>query len=356
MALLGAAPLLAQAGLHFEQLRDLLRSSVNQGLRDKDVAKYLRGQKLTFSISDRLLEEFQGYGVGPKTLEELRKLQTASAALPSPDEPKKVEPAARRQPPPPSEEEQKRIIEQARSSALAYTETLPDFICLQLTRRYLDPSGLEMDWLKYDEMKTRVSYVEGHENYELISINDRTTKKSLDQVDGATSTGEFGSILSQLFSPLSEARFTWARHSLLRGRPVYVFHFRVRQNRSRWRLHYQDVQEIIAGYGGLVYIDRETERVLRIRMAAEEIPVSFPIREARTTLDYDFIDISGIKFLLPLKARVRMRESRMLSRNDVEFRLYRKFSAEAVISFDEIDDIVPLPDEPEDEPGEASNP
>ena len=48
-----------------------------------------------------------------------------------------------------------------------------------------------------------------------------------------------------------------------------------------------------------------------------------------------------------------MRDGRYLSRNDVEFRLYRKFSAEASISFDEIDGLAPLPDdEPDsDEPG-----
>jgi hypothetical protein len=36
----------------------------------------------------------------------------------------------------------------------------------------------------------------------------------------------------------------------------------------------------------------------------------------------------------------------MLARNEVEFRLYRRFSAEATISFDEIDSLPPLPEEP----------
>ena len=45
-----------------------------------------------------------------------------------------------------------------------------------------------------------------------------------------------------------------------------------------------------------------------------------------------------------------MRDGRVLSRNDVEFRLYRKFSAEATISFDEIDEIEPLAEEPDDAP------
>jgi hypothetical protein len=259
-------------------------------------------------------------------------------------------PAGPVQPPPPSQEEQNRIIAEARANALAYTERLPDFVCLQITRRYVDPSGLEMDWLKYDEVKTRVSYVEGSENYEVVSVNNQITNKSMHDLGGATSTGEFGSLLRELFEPRTDAKFTWARHSLLRGKAVYVFHLQVPKRRSRWRLSYEKSNEIIAGYAGLVYIDKESERVLRMDVKAVEIPPDFPLQDASTRLDYDYIDISGQSFLLPLKGRVGMRDGRVLSRNDVEFRLYRKFSAEATISFDEIEEIQPLAEDPEDAP------
>jgi len=65
-------------------------------------------------------------------------------------------------------------------------------------------------------------------------------------------------------------------------------------------------------------------------------------------LDYDHIEISGQRFLLPLKGRVGMRSGKVLSRNDVEFRLYRKFSTESTISFGDIDDLEPLAEEAED--------
>ncbi|MBI1355115.1 MAG: hypothetical protein GC160_12270 [Acidobacteria bacterium] len=354
IAVLFAFGLSAQAGLRFDQLRDLLRSSITQGLSDKDVAKYLKGQQLAFSLDDRTVEEFVGLGVGPRTVAELRRLQQESQALPPPQQAVVQEQPAG--PPPPSEEEQKRIIEEARRAALEYTERLPDFLCLQITRRYLDPSGLEMDWLKMDELKTRVSYIDGSENYELVSVNNQVSERKIDEVGGATSTGEFGSMLRELFEPRSGAQFVWARHSLLRARPVYVFSFRVTRSGSRWRLTYGDGpndparQEIVTAYGGLIYVDKETERTLRIAMEAQDIPPSFPIHRATTRLDYDYIDINGSEFLLPLKAEVRMRAGREISRNNVEFRLYRKFSAEASISFAEIDDVQPLPDEPPTEP------
>ena len=343
---LAAGTLAAQSGLRFDQLRDMIRSSINQRLNDREIAKYLRSQKLTFELTDAIIEDFVGMGVGPKTYDALLKLKEQSVGLPAPD----TTPAAAAkpsQPPPPSQAEQDRIIAEARRNALEYTQRLPDFVCLQITRRYVDPSGLEMDWLKYDEIKTRVSYVEGSENYELVSVNNQVSDKDYRDLGGATSTGEFGSMLKEIFEPRTKTLFRWARHSLLRGHPVYVFHFRVPQPRSRWSISYMKKDEIIAGYAGLVYVDKETERVLRITMEAEDIPPTFPIREANTRLDYDYIAISGLEFLLPLKARVGMRESKLMSRNDVEFRLYRKFSAEATISFDEIDDLEPLPEEQE---------
>ena len=336
----------AQSGLQYQQLRDMLRSSVNQGMNDREIAKYLKIQKLGFALTDGIIEDFLSLGIGSKTIDTLRKMKVESAGLPAPDLTPRAAPAPN-QPPPPSKEEQERIIAEARRNALEYTDELPDFVCLQITRRYVDPSGLEMDWLKYDEIKTRVGYVEGREQYDVVSVDNRLTNRGMEELGGATSTGEFGSMMAELFAPTTKAVFTWARHSLLRTRPVYVFVYRVPQPRSRWRLVIPKGPQMVTGYTGLVYIDKETERILRIVAEAEDIPPSFPIQLASTRLDYDFVDLSGREFLLPLKARVRMRASRELTRNDVEFRLYRKFEAEAVISFGDIDDLEPLPEEPE---------
>ena len=349
VVLLAAVSLAAQATLSFPQLQDLIQSSVKQKVPDKQLAKYLKNQKLGFALSDRLLEEFIGIGVGPLTLNLLRKMRAESAGLPEPE----IVPASARkpkQPPPPSAEEQERIIEAARENALSYTDRLPDFVCLQLTRRYVDPTGLEMDWLKRDEIKTRVSYFEHKENYEVLSVNDRVvSNRGMFELGGANSTGEFGSMLSELFDPRTGTRFRWARHSLLRRRPVYVFHYQVLRGRSRWRIRFDNSREIVTAYRGLVYIDKESEQVLRIAMSATGIPADFPIQEASSRLDYDFAEISGREFLLPLKAQMNMRQSKFLIRNNVEFRLYRKFSAESTLTFEDIDELEPLP---VDEPGE----
>ena len=345
-----------QSGLTYTQLRQFIKSSIEQKLRDKDVANYLKRQVVRFAVSDRLVEEFVGWGIGPRTLKALESMQASTAGLPEP----KRDPAATakqtpRQPPPPSPEEQKRIVEEARRQARAYTDELPNYVCLQLTRRFFDPTGLEMDWLKHDEIKTRVSYFDGREDYETLTVNDVVTTRGFEQLGGTTSTGEFGTILDSLFSTKTNAKFRWARHSLLRGNPVYVFHLEVPQYRSSWSLtasagtSSDGRQTIFPGYTGLVYVDKKTNSTLRIVMEAQGIPKGFPMQEARSRLDYDYIDLSGEPFLLPLKAQTFVRSSRLLTRNDLEFRLYRKFTAEATITFEEIEGLEPLPEDPPDE-------
>ena len=334
---------IAQTTLSFEQFYNLVDSSVQQNVSDKQLARFIKNRKMNFRLTEQLIEQLTGLGIGPRTLKVLRVLQQDTVDLPAPVIPTKTA-SQSSQPPPPAESEQVRIIDAARVHALSYTAELPNFVCLQVTQRYVDPSGLEMDWLRQDEIKTRVSYFESKENYEVLSVNNKViTDRSMHELGGATSTGEFGSMLAELFSPKTATDFKWARHSILRRRPVYVFHYQVRRDHSRWRIRFENSNEVVTAYRGLVYIDKKSEQVLRIAMRATGIPVDFPIQEARSRLDYDFVTISEQQFLLPLKAQMNMRQSKMLVRNNVSFRLYRKFSAEAILSFEELEDVDPLP-------------
>jgi hypothetical protein len=67
---------------------------------------------------------------------------------------------------------------------------------------------------------------------------------------------------------------------------------------------------------------------------------------ATTILDYDYVDISGHPFLLPLKSETQMSADGVLSKNDTEFRLYRKYSAEADIKYDITPDPLPADQPP----------
>ncbi|MEX2260483.1 MAG: hypothetical protein WD696_00955 [Bryobacteraceae bacterium] len=337
----------AQTTLNVDQLVSFVKSSIQLRHPDKQVANYLSKLKLSERLSASIVEDLEAAGVGPKTLEALRNLTEETRSLPPP-QPKTVQVASPI--PAPSPEEQKRVIEEARQYAIHYSQRLPDFICTQITRRHYDPSGLEL-WQQHDVITARLSYFDQKEDYKLVLINNRLTQQSYESLGGASSTGEFGSLLRQVFEEKSRTRFEWERWATLRGRRAHVFKYRVAQPNSQWSISYEKRLEIISGYKGLLYVDRDTGFVLRVTLEAEDIPASFPIHEASTVLDYDFTKIGEAEFMLPLRAVIRMRENKFLTRNEVEFRLYRKFSADAVITFDSTDVPEALPkDRTEEQP------
>ena len=74
--------------------------------------------------------------------------------------------------------------------------------------------------------------------------------------------------------------------------------------------------------------------VMRLTLEAVDVPISFPIQQTNLVLDYDFAKISDQEFLLPLRAELKSRSGKLLTKNEIEFRMYRKFSTETNIKFD----------------------
>ena len=108
--------------------------------------------------------------------------------------------------PPPSSEEQGRILNNVREYAIDYSRRLPNFICTQVTRRYLDPSGLEF-WQQQDTITAKLSYFEQKEDYKVMLVNNRYVNTSMEKLGGATSTGEFGSLMREIFEPAQPCGF-----------------------------------------------------------------------------------------------------------------------------------------------------
>jgi hypothetical protein len=320
--------------LTLDKLESFLTSSVKLKWKDKDVADYLSKVKLTTQMPERLLVEMKAAGIGPQTDQALQALAARSKSLPpAPDAtPKELDLSPAR--PAPTAAEQKRLLGWMREYASGYTKNLPDFICVQVTRRYADPTGLEL-WQKQDTVTSKLSYFEDRENYDVILVNNQPVQgKGVQDLGGATSTGEFGTMLREIFDAKSETEFRWLRYGTLRGRLMHVFFYRVPRETSEWTVKYQDLDPVVTAHEGLIYVDHESELIMRIAMQTVGIPSSYPLSKAWTTLDYDFTKIGESEFVLPLRAEIRMRAAKLLTKNEVEFRLYRKYSAETTITFD----------------------
>jgi hypothetical protein len=113
---------------------------------------------------------------------------------------------------------------------------------------------------------------------------------------------------------------------------MYVFRYAVAQERSEYSVAY-GTSVVVPGYTGLVYIDRDTSAVMRITLEVTQMPASFPINHILAILDYDYSKVGNQEFVLPLKATTVARRGRTLFKNDVEFRNYNRFGAEATITF-----------------------
>jgi hypothetical protein len=328
-----------------------IQSSVQIKQSDRDVAAFLSKAKMTEKLDDRTIEEMQSLGVGPKTVAALRALgqqsQGLTAAAPLTPEAKPVPK------PPPSSEEQAAIIESVRNYALNYSQTLPDYICTQVTRRYAapvpgslrgGPRGSDPSWQLQDTLTIRLTYFEQKEDYKLIMVNNSVVQQDYTKLGGTTSAGDFGTMMRQIFEPSSETHFEWDHWGKLRSRLAYVFSYRVSQERSQWHIDYERKQDIVPAYEGLLYVDQETRQVLRVTLQAVGIPASFPVHKAETKLDYDYQTLGEQQFLLPLKGEVQMAGDDVLTKNANEFRLYNKYSADSAIKYD-TETPAPLPED-----------
>jgi hypothetical protein len=117
-----------------------------------------------------------------------------------------------------------------------------------------------------------------------------------------------------------------------------VFNYFIDSGHSSYSITYEagrpDEQRIITAYKGLIYADENTGEIGRITFVAVDIPKSFPVSKATEILDYDAVDISGQQYICPLVAKLYMQAERQSSKNEIEFRNYRKFGTETNIKYD----------------------
>ncbi len=327
--------------LTVQQLRQFIASSIQLKHDDRKVAEYLKKIKLSGRLDDRTIEELQGTGAGPRTVEVLRQLRDATASLP-----REAAPAPKAvyvPPPPPDSVEQKRVLAAITEYANNYSARMPDFICTQVTRRFADPSGMEF-WQRRDVITERLSYFEQKEDYKVVLINNQPVGDiPHEKLGGATSSGEFASVMREIFAPSTGTHFEWERWATLRGRRMHVFSYQVEQARSQYSILAEGAERLVIAYHGLIYADRATNTIAKITLVGDGIPLTYPIREVRLSLDYDKTAIAGNEYILPLKAEITSRQGdKFLIKNEVEFRMYRKFTAESVLK--DIVEVEPLPD------------
>src|SRR5712691_11799163 len=278
---------------------------------------------------------------------------------------RRVNPTASALPP---EKEANELLDRTGVATLGAAEAMPDFIVKQLIKRSR-AYGTTNNWIPQDNLTIAVGYrVYAGEEYKVLAVNGmplgqearQTRDYSKDVAPGATSSGvEYISAVADVFKPESRTVFKLVDTDTIQGRRTLVYEYEVKKTFSQLTLSTSENAAVIVGSRGRVWIDRETNRVLRFEQIATEIPGDFPITAASSVIDYDWVTIGERKYLLPTHSEILLtnvnRSMTIQSRNEIRFRGYQKFGAELKV-IDEIDEKDFPPDNREPEKGAPQRP
>jgi VWFA-related protein len=285
-----------------------------------ELAKGDIGEKLPGEASTDLNAEI-GPSLGATEVLPTRRQQLAITSLPSGS-------AVR-----PSFTDLDALLNGAREHALSYSTKLPNFVCIEITDRSVDPSGAGK-WRRKDSFAELLRYVDNRETRTTLAINGRpNTTKRTDMEQWPISLGEFGHMLTMVFDPKSKAEFHWKDTAGLADGTIQVFDYRVAREHNSMLLSDND-KKVYAGFHGLAYIDSATKGIRRITMEADDLPADFSIHFASVSVDYDYVSIGSHDYLMPMRGTIRLQRGRHeTDLNQVVFQDYKRYASQAKITF-----------------------
>jgi hypothetical protein len=242
-------------------------------------------------------------------------------------------PQAPPEPPAPGAAEQQAILARIKVGALRYQGEVPDFVCEELITRSEANAKTPERWKQLDTLDEELGFVGGREAHTLLRINGKPTRVSHEELDGMRSDGllQFVMVPSWIFGSQAKTRFDWSRWETRDGRRLAVFAFQVPPSISTHPLVNQS-QSFLVGYHGLIYADPSSGDMARLE-AQMDAPKDFPFQEDGFEIDYGQVEISGQAFLLPVRSVGRVRDGKLLTKNEIEFGEYRKYGADATVTF-----------------------
>jgi hypothetical protein len=328
----------AQRAMTVAELTGFIKSSVENKLDDKAIAEALKKIKLTEKLEPNRISELMSLGAGVRTSAALRDLAAASAILPAPAAAATPAPAIPKPKPvmltEPDSVERQRILDAIRDYALNYTQNLPNFICTQVIRRQEDHTGTGDHFQSVDKIQEQLTYYEHQEKYKVMAVNGGMVEnRDHMKMGGAMSSGEFGSMMYEIFEPGTAAQFEWTKFGKIDGVIMNVFSYSIPQERSHYSISWNNEKTVISGYHGQVYARQDTNAIIKITLECDSIPHDFPVQDVKQDLWYGVVKISDREFVLPTKWESHSRDGHVLSFNTAEFALYRKYETESAITF-----------------------
>jgi hypothetical protein len=229
------------------------------------------------------------------------------------------------------------IIEAARADAARYSQSIPNYLVSRTTARYQAPAGA-VNWKRTDSVSAEVISQDNREVYSDIRINGKPSK-SLPS-EGVWSTGEFSTLLDEILNPEHRAVFKNRQLDATGSRPAWRYQYEIAEKHSGWDM-VGDVgpfrrMHIAPSYSGVIWIDQQTGKVLRIEKSARGVPRQFPLQRIESSTDYSLVTIGEQNYMLPTHTETVTctRSNRTCFKNETIFENYRKFDASAHITYE----------------------
>lgn len=312
----------------------------------QDVVDALRKRGISFVLTDGIRSLTRTKGRNDEELK--RALEEADRRRQNPEAAKM-----------PSEQEAAEVLEKARKATQSAIDDMPDFVVKQIIARSAAYAGTG-NWKPLDNVIIAVSYsTEKGEQYRVLAVDGAPVQSeagnNYSNLSGSTTGGEFVEDLSRLFKPESKTEFKVLTTDVVRNQPSLVYEFEILlENNKNGGVGFKTPNgpkdftftTVPAGQKGKVWIDRKNGRVLRIEFKATDIPADFRVRAFESSIDYDWVEIAGDKYLLPVLSdnRFTSREGNQLfqDRNLIRFKNYQKYGTDVKIL---AEDDVPVPAE-----------
>jgi len=229
------------------------------------------------------------------------------------------------------------IIETARADAARYLQSIPHYLVSRTTARYQAPASA-IDWKQTDSVSAEVISQENREVYSDIRVNGKPSKAL--PAEGIWSNGEFSTLLDEVLNPKHRATFRNRTLDVTGSRAAWRYRFEIDEKHSGWdmvgdigpflRMH------IAPAYSGVLWIDRETGKVLRVEKSARGVPRQFPLRRIESSTDYSLVTIGEQNYMLPTHTETITCTRRDVTcfKNETLFENYRKFDASTHITYE----------------------
>ncbi len=232
------------------------------------------------------------------------------------------------------------LLARIRARAADNLTRLPNYTCLQTIERSVRGTQSRSFDLE-DRVRLEVAYIGRRELFAWPGAGEFQEQAVTQMVEaGVRSTGSFAMHAYNVFLTNSPA-FTYAGEQSLLGLQTIRYDYRVPRSAGAYEIRVPP-EAAKVGFSGSFWVDAETLDLVRLTVAADDVPPELGIKEAIDTVDYSRARIGDASFLLPAASEVSLTDSSDVThRNRTRFTGCRQYAARSVLSFGE----APLPGE-----------